>query len=363
MSQRIALMFGGKSPEHEVSIRSARNIFSAINKEKYEVLLIGVGRTGKWYLIEESAFLGENFEVDNAGELLAILPGLTENQLIRISKGGTENHLGKIDAVFSILHGPNGEDGSMQGLLTQLNLPFVGPNTLGSAVAMDKDICKRLFREANLFVAKDMVFHSHEKDAIDYQAVVNRLGTPLFIKPCNMGSSVGVSKATNEAEFKAAIELAFKFDTKLLVEEMLVGREIECAVLGNEFPDASGIGEVIMTKGFYDYESKYITDDAKIDIPAQNVSDFALEKIRMVARQAFQILCCEGMSRVDIFLTKDEDVYINEVNTLPGFTSISMYPKLWGEAGVGYSELIDRLLQFAIARSERENALQRSRIL
>ncbi|MFN0204408.1 MAG: D-alanine--D-alanine ligase [Bacteroidia bacterium] len=360
MTHRIALMFGGKSPEHEVSIRSARNIFAAIDKTKYDVVLIGVGRTGKWYHIDEEVFIDDPFEIDNAlGEQLAILPGLEHDQIIRLSD---DKSLGKIEAVFPIIHGPNGEDGTLQGMLTQLNLPFVGPGVLGSSVAMDKDVCKRLFKEAGLFVANGLVFHHFEKDAVDYQAVVNQLGSPLFIKPCNMGSSVGVSKATNEAEFQAAIQLAFQFDTKVIVEEMLVGRELECAVLGNEFPEASGVGEVIVSKGFYDYETKYVTDDAQIMIPAENISEFALEKIRMVARQAFQVLGCEGMSRVDVFLTKDEDIYINEINTLPGFTSISMYPKLWEKAGLPYDELIDNLLQLAIARTKRDNTLQRSRI-
>lgn len=359
MKKNIALLFGGKSPEHEVSIWSAKNIFAAIDKEKYEVLIMGVGRKGAWRLMSEAEFLSDNFEVDKNGQLIALMPG---GETSPFYLPHNQQYLPKPDAVFPIIHGPNGEDGTLQGLLTQLDLPFVGPGVLGSAVAMDKDLCKRLFLEANLLTAACMVFHRHEMDSIDYAAVRNRLGETVFIKPANMGSSVGVSKATNEEEFHRAVSLAFQFDTKILIEEMIVGREIECAMLGNELPNASGVGEIVVNKGFYDYETKYLTDDAKIIIPANNISEEALEKIRTVAKQAFQILACEGMSRVDVFLTEKEEVYINEINTLPGFTKISMYPKLWGEAGIAYSDLIDQLIGFAIARYERDNHLQRSRI-
>jgi D-alanine-D-alanine ligase len=198
-------------------------------------------------------------------------------------------------------------------------------------------------------------------DSIDYIAVKNRLGETLFIKPANMGSSVGVSKATTAQEFQAAVDLAFKFDTKIIIEEGIVGREIECAILGNEMIETTGVGEIVVAKGFYDYETKYLTDDAQIHIPAQNISEEVLQKIRLVAKQAVQILCCEGMARVDVFLTPNEEIYINEINTLPGFTSISMYPKLWEQAGISYADLIVRLVELAIHRQSRENMLQRMR--
>lgn len=354
----IALMFGGKSPEHDISIRSARNIYGAIDKNTFQVVLLGVGRSGKWYEVQAADFVVDDFEVDEKGSPLSLIPGVETGQLHRLADGTT---LPNIEAVFLIIHGPNGEDGTIQGLLSQLNLPFTGPGVMASAIAMDKDVCKRLFLQAGLLSANAMVFQKHEMDSIDYAVVCNQLGSPVFIKPANMGSSVGVSKATDKAEFEKAVNLAFQFDTKILIEEMLVGRELECAVLGNELAAASGVGEVVITKGFYDYESKYINDDAKTVIPAENISESVLAKIQTIARQAYQVLGCEGLSRVDMFLTAEEDVYINEINTLPGFTSISMYPKLWEAAGLPYSQLIEELISLAIARKKREDALQRSR--
>ncbi len=354
----IALMFGGKSPEHDISIRSARNIYGAIDKNSFDVILLGVGRSGKWYEVQVADFEAEGFEIDEKGAALSLIPGVETGQLCYLSDGTA---LPKIDAVFLIIHGPNGEDGTIQGLLSQLNLPFTGPGTMASAIAMDKDVCKRLFLQAGLLSANAMVFQRHEMDSIDYAVVCNKLGSPVFIKPANMGSSVGVSKATNAEEFAKAVALAFRFDTKIIIEEMLTGRELECAVLGNEMPEASGVGEVVIMKGFYDYESKYLTDAAKTIIPAENISESALVKIQMIARQAYQVLGCEGMARVDMFLSAEEDVYINEINTLPGFTSISMYPKLWEAEGIAYTKLIEILIDLAIARKQREDSLQRSR--
>ena len=354
----IALMFGGKSPEHDISIRSARNIYGAIDKNSFQVILLGVGRSGKWYEIQVADFEADGFEIDEKGSPLSLIPGVATGQLHRLTDGTILPH---IEAVFLIIHGPNGEDGTIQGLLSQLNLPFTGPGVMASAIAMDKDVCKRLFLQAGLLSANALIFQRHELDSIDYAAVCNKLGSPVFIKPANMGSSVGVSKATNAAEFAQAVSLAFRFDSKILIEEMLVGRELECAVLGNECPEASGVGEVVVLRGFYDYESKYLTDAAKTIIPAENISESALLKIRMVARQAYEVLGCEGLARVDMFLTAEEDVYINEINTLPGFTSISMYPKLWEAEGLAYPKLIEALIALAIARKEREDGLQRSR--
>ncbi len=354
----IALMFGGKSPEHDISIRSARNIYGAIDKNSFQIMLLGVGRSGKWYEIQVADFEADDFEIDEKGSPLSLIPGVPTGQLHRLTDGAILPH---IEAVFLIIHGPNGEDGTIQGLLSQLNLPFTGPGVMASAIAMDKDVCKRLFLQAGLLSANALIFQRHELDSIDYAAVCNKLGSPVFIKPANMGSSVGVSKATNAAEFVRAVSLAFQFDSKILIEEMLVGRELECAVLGNECPEASGVGEVVVLRGFYDYESKYLTDAAKTIIPAENISESALLKIRMVARQAYEVLGCEGLARVDMFLTAEEDVYINEINTLPGFTSISMYPKLWEAEGLAYPKLIEELIALAIARKEREDGLQRSR--
>ncbi|MEM7655883.1 MAG: D-alanine--D-alanine ligase family protein, partial [Bacteroidota bacterium] len=258
--------------------------------------------------------------------------------------------------------GPLGEDGSLQGIFRHLGIPLVGPDVLASAAAMDKDVCKRLLRDADLLVAEGMSFHYAEAESIDYAAVRNQLGSPVFIKPANMGSSVGVSKAETREEFQQAIQEAFRYDTKIIVEEAIEGRELECAVLGNAAIECSGIGEVDMSAGFYTYDAKYESPDAaKVVIPAPDLDNQIIAKLISVARSAYQTLECEGLSRVDMFLCEDGRVYVNEINTLPGFTSISMYPKLWEEQGLPYGELLDRLIELALERGARNSALERQR--
>lgn len=352
----LALLFGGKSPEHAISLRSARNIYAAIPRDHYSVLLIGIDQQGQWFEIDKAQFRQEKLDFSK-GRALCLVPGLTEGQIRYLDGTGG---FPQLDVVFPITHGPYGEDGTLQGLLRHLNLPFVGPDVLGSAVAMDKDVAKRLLKEADLLVAKGFVFHYYEQAAIDYVAVVNQLGLPLFIKPANMGSSVGVSKATNPAEFAAAIREAFRYDHKVIVEEAIVGRELECAVLGNAEVATSSVGEVVMSSGIYDYDSKYVSADAaKIVIPAENIDDQLLAKLVLVAKNAYRALNCEGMTRVDMFLCEDGSVYVNELNTLPGFTNISMYPKLWEAAGTSYPELVHELVQLALERGHREARLDK----
>ena len=353
----IALLCGGVSPEHEVSMNSARNIYKAIDKEKYRVEVIGVSRAGQWFHLPVEAFMKLTAVEGRVGRKLALVPG--EEHVIAYKSGN--GRFPKVDVVFPIIHGPFGEDGTLQGLLAILGLPFVGPNSLGSSVGMDKDFTKRLLRDAGIAVAPWVTLFKNEKP--DYQSIVKELGFPMFVKPANMGSSVGVSKAENEKELKDAIELAFRFDIKILVEKGIKGREIETAVLGNhENAAASGVGEIVMPKGFYDYESKYISADAaKVVIPAENVRPEAVEKIRQTALKAYHVLGLEGLSRMDVFLTDDDTVFVNEPNTLPGFTNISMYPKLWMQEGLAYADLIDRLLQLALERHRRDGGLQRTR--
>ncbi|MEO0468301.1 MAG: D-alanine--D-alanine ligase family protein [Bacteroidota bacterium] len=356
MSAKLLLLFGGMSPEHAISIRSARNIFSAINREKYQVQLVGIAQDGSWHAVSEADFLQEELIIGQPARPLCLVPG-TDQPIRFLHETG---ELQKPDVVFPITHGPYGEDGSLQGILRHLQVPFVGPDVLGSAASMDKDICKRLLREADLLVADSFTFHHFEKDAIDFHAIVNRLGLPLFIKPANMGSSVGVSKVESHAEFTAAIHEAFRYDHKIIVEEGLVGRELECAVMGNGEIAATTVGEVITGPVHYDYESKYLSDDAaKVVIPAENIDDQMLAKLMLIAKNAYQVLGCEGLARVDMFLCEDGRVYINEVNTLPGFTSISMYPKLWEAVGTPYSELIDLLIDLALERGKREAKLEK----
>ncbi|MFK7925218.1 MAG: D-alanine--D-alanine ligase [Bacteroidia bacterium] len=360
MKTTMALLFGGKSPEHEISLLSARNIFAAIPRDKYELVLIGIDPNGQWFAIEAADFEADELDIAAAGRPLCLVPGLAERQ---IRYWDPVEDFPQIEVVFPITHGPNGEDGSLQGLLRHLNLPFVGPGVLGSAAAMDKDVTKRLLSQADLLVAEGFCFHYYEKNAIDYLAVVNQLGSPVFIKPANMGSSVGVSKATNKAEFDIAIAEAFRFDHKVIVEQALVGREVECAVLGNGEIATTSVGEVIVNSAaLYDFDSKYQDPDAAaVVIPAENIDNQMLAKLLLVAKNAYQAVGCEGMARVDMFLCEDGSVYVNELNTLPGFTNISMYPKLWGEAGLNYPDLIDKLLQLALERGQRDDALQSAR--
>lgn len=357
---KLGLVFGGKSPEHEVSIVSARNIYNAIDKAKFSVTLIGIAQDGKWFLETENNLQDQHCVIGKSGVQLAVLFGNEKNKIIRLD---TSLFIDDVDVIFPITHGPNGEDGTLQGIFTQLDIPFVGPGVLGSAVAMDKDFTKRILRDAGIGIANGQVLFKHLQHEINYAEIQAAFGDLLFIKPCNMGSSVGVSKSTNEQEFFQAVKHAFQFDTKILVEQGIKGRELECAVYGNETPEVSTAGEIQMLQGFYDFENKYINDNAKITIPADNLSEAQLEKVRTTAKKAYQALGLEGMSRVDVFLTDDDEVIVNEPNTLPGFTSISMYPKLWENSGVAYSQLIENLIAFAMERHERNKQIQRVRVV
>lgn len=356
----IALVFGGKSPEHEVSVVSARSVFNAIDTSIFDISLIGISAEGKWYLEDSVEFLKDDFVVGEVGEELFLLPGYSSDQIRKLKSGES---LGELEAAFLVTHGPNGEDGNLQGLLNQINIPFVGPNVLGSSVAMDKDVCKRLFQQAQIGVAEGTVLHRHLKDQVDYSEISKQFGNILFVKPANMGSSVGVHKTTNEESFFQAIDDAFQYDTKILVEKEVVGRELECAVMGNEAPQASIVGEIVMGSGFYDFESKYVSENnAQLFIPAQQLTQEVVDQVRAVAIRAYQCLNLEGMTRVDVFLTKDNEVIVNEVNTLPGFTSISMYPKLWEKSGIAYTDLITQLIDYAIERDLRKKSLKSTRI-
>ncbi len=353
----VALLCGGVSPEHEISVRSARNIYHAIDPTRYQVVVIGICRSGKWYHLTPGTLFRLDALEGPVGRELLIRPG----HAAVFSHADGDGSFPAVDLVFPIVHGPFGEDGTLQGMLSMLGLPFVGPGTLGSAVGMDKDVTKRLLRDAGIDVAPWVTLYAHEDPDID--AIVAQLGLPLFVKPANMGSSVGVSRADNPSELSDAIRLAFRYDRKILVEQAIRGREIETAVLGNlDAPTVSGVGEIVVEKGFYDYESKYLSADAaKVMVPAENIAAPDREHIRAVAARAFRVLQLEGMARMDVFLCADGRVYVNEPNTLPGFTNISMYPKLWEEAGIPYPALVDRLLALARERHRREGLLERMR--
>jgi D-alanine-D-alanine ligase len=356
---RVAVIFGGRSAEHEVSLQSAKNVIESLDKKKYEPVLIGIDKEGRWFLNEHSIqLLNSNnpalIQLSDSQHEIALTPTGSNSQLISLHK---KNVFPKVDVIFPVLHGPFGEDGTIQGLAKLANLPCVGAGILGSAVGMDKDVMKRLLRDAGIPIARWISLSTVNKDNISYESLVSKMGHTLFVKPSNLGSSVGISKVRNKKEFREAIRLAFDYDLKVIVEEEIKGREIECAVLGNEFPEASVPGEIIPNADFYSYQAKYIDDNgATLSIPAQ-LPEYLVKQVQDMALQTFRVLDCQGMARVDIFLTPDEKLYVNEINTIPGFTKISMYPKLWEYSGISYTELVDKLIQLAI-----EDHVKRSRL-
>ena len=352
----IAIITGGKSPEHDVAIVSARNIYRALDHSIFHVSVIGIARSGEWYQLPEETLFEEGIEIGASDQHvpLCLLP--FDEEPIR-HRDDMQTAL-SADVFFPIAHGVYGEDGTLQGLLEYLNRPYVGPGVLGSAIGMDKDVSKLLLQQNGIRVTP---WVTHFKgDHIDYNAL-QALGFPLFVKPCNMGSGVGVEKASNPEELKAAIENAFSFDIKILIEKGISGREVETAVLGNLNPEASGVGEIVVSSGFYTYENKYINNETKVVIPAENLSHTSVELLRNTALKAYRALQLEGMSRVDFFYVSDDEFYLNEVNTLPGFTNISMYPKLWEVAGLPYTELLSKLIAVAEARFAMRQALRRER--
>lgn len=347
---KVALIFGGRSAEHEVSIRSARSIAQALDKSKYEVVPVAIDRTGVWHLEDAQKYLlpDVKFPIEVEQKSGEVVPAFAS------PSDGKQS----FDVAFPITHGPFGEDGSLQGLLRLAGIPFVGPSVLGSAVGMDKDVMKRLFRDAGLGISKFVAIQKQHAERANYEEIAGELGKTLFIKPANMGSSVGISKVESAKDFTAALQAAFQFDTKVIVEENIKGREIEVSVLGNESLQASIPGEIRPRKSFYSYEAKYLDDDgAELIIPAELSKD-QIKEVQSLAIKAFEALCCEGMGRVDFFLTDDGRFLINEINTLPGFTSISMYPKLWEESGLPFPKLLDELISLAIKRQNRDSLLK-----
>jgi D-alanine-D-alanine ligase len=350
----VGIVFGGRSSEHQVSLVSAKSVLEAIPRDKYEPVMIGIDLIGTWHHIQTDALLLDVSSIDSihlpSGETqLTADMGNARAPFTSLEK---KDFYESIDVVFPILHGKNGEDGTMQGFLQLMDIPFVGPETLGSAIGMDKDVCKRLLRDAGISVAKWVTIRKDDK--INMELLEKTLGFPMFVKPANAGSSVGVGKAKNITDLLKAIVEAFVHDEKILVEEAIEGREIECAVLGNmKNMRASIAGEVIPHHDFYSYKAKYLDENgAGLVIPA-DIPETALQNIQKTAIKTCRTLECEGMSRVDFFLKKDGSIVLNEINTIPGFTKISMYPKLWEASGVSYPDLIDTLLQLAIERHKR----------
>jgi D-alanine-D-alanine ligase len=325
MKLRVAVIYGGRSGEHEVSVRSARAIMDAMDPEKFEKIEYFIDQQGKW-----------------APKPILPEPGAQPD----------------IDVAFPVLHGTFGEDGTVQGLLELAGLPYVGAGVLGSAVSMDKEMMKRVCRERMLPVV-DYVVATRGKADID--EIVARLPFPMFVKPANLGSSVGISKVNNREELAAALDFAAQYDRKVIVERGIVGRELECAVLGNEAPMASLPCEIFPSREFYDYDDKYLLDQAKTQVPA-DLPPARTDEVRRLAVECYRAVECEGMGRVDFLLeTATDKLYINEINTIPGFTSISMYPKMWEYSGIGFAALIEQLIELAIDRDRRRKATKFTR--
>ncbi len=356
---RVGILFGGRSAEHEVSILSARNIFLALDRERFDPVLIGIDKRGRWLPQADALLLAETRDVrlvrlNEAAAPVAIEPGNASGALIAAGQ--------RPDVIFPVLHGPMGEDGTVQGLLELAGLPYVGAGVLGSAVGMDKDVMKRLLRDAGIPVARSHTVRAAEfaRDAAAACARARDLGFPVFTKPANLGSSVGIRRVARTEDLHDAIAFALRFDTKVIVEESIDGREIEVAVLGNDDPRASIPGEIRVqhADGFYSYDAKYVDEHgAALDIPAVLDADTTRRAQEMAVR-AFCALECSGLARVDFFLRPNGELLVNEINTLPGFTAISMYPKLWEASGLAQHDLISRLIELALERHAVRRALQ-----
>jgi D-alanine-D-alanine ligase len=355
---RVALLFGGRSAEHEVSVRSAGNVYRSINKNKYDVLLVGITKEGRWIHIDNpDLFLRSDTVIYEEKSEAALIP-YPGNRDILLLRDHTS--IGYVDIFFPVLHGSFGEDGTIQSLFKICEVPFVGAGVLGSAVGMDKEFMKRLLRDAGIPTPNFTVFMLDENSRIDFDKVKQKLGVPLFVKPANLGSSVGISKVIKKEEFFDAVGKAFQYDTKIIIEECIEGRELECSVLGNENPVASVPGEIIPAHEFYSYEAKYTDPNgAELKIPAQIPREQS-DSIKDLAVRSFKVLGCEGMARVDFFLKKGEDIFVNELNTIPGFTNISMYPKLWEASGMSQEKLVERLIELGFERHERDKGLKRN---
>ncbi|MGC1452821.1 MAG: D-alanine--D-alanine ligase family protein [Candidatus Sulfotelmatobacter sp.] len=392
---RVGILFGGRSGEHEVSLLSAASVLNAIDTDKYEVVPIGITKDGRWLTAEHAENLlqgklvleprnlraGDPENTTSAavlarGEAVVVPPepvhrqtGLvpfqTDAGLMRRASDRAIN----VDVIFPVLHGTFGEDGTIQGLLELADIPYVGAGVLGSAAGMDKDIMKSLFIAAGIPIVKHVTIlrAAWEKDPKRVEKLVgSKLKYPVFVKPANLGSSVGISKAHNRKELGPAIEEAAKFDRKIVIEQGVGGtkdkaREIECSVLGNDEPAASVPGEIVPGKEFYDYTAKYVDEGSQLIIPAK-LTKVETKKVQALAVAAFQAVDCSGLARVDFLMDpKTRKIYLNEINTMPGFTSISMYPKLWAASGLAYADLIDRLIQLGIERHEDKKKNQYSR--
>ncbi|MBL7155027.1 MAG: D-alanine--D-alanine ligase [Candidatus Portnoybacteria bacterium] len=353
---KVAVLFGGKSGEHEVSLISARSVINALNKKKYEIFPIGITKQGQWIARPDVLKLLESksAQIKKLPPALLSSPDKKELVIVKARQSGVMKYTPqKIDVILPILHGPYGEDGTLQGMLEMADIPYVGSGVLGSALAMDKIVMKMIFAQNSLPICQYHWFNRRDWQ-INQNQIIRRiernLQYPCFVKPANLGSSVGITKAHQRKELKQGIEEACQYDRRIIVEDGVNCREIECSVLGNEEPIVSVPGEIIPNREFYDYQAKYIDDKSQLIIPAK-LTQKQKRQIQEMAKKAFVSLDLAGMARADFFIRKEDSrIFIDEVNTIPGFTQISMYPKLWQASGMKYSELLDRLIRLALER-------------
>lgn len=361
MKQRIVILYGGKSGEHEVSLQSAASVLKNLDRAKYSVRLIGITGDGRWYLQPDE--LGERSPTEVPDSLP--IDETESRRVYAIPEGGLACPAGElpVECVIPVLHGPFGEDGTVQGLLDVAGVPYVGAGVLGSALGMDKELCKRIWIQAGLPVVRFTVIHRHRyrmQPEAEQQRALRSFELPLFVKPARVGSSVGITRVSEHSELSHAVEEAFAFDTKLLVEPAVSGQEIECSVLGNKEPRAFTLGEVIPNYDFYSYEAKYVDPDgAALEIPARLDEELG-QRIKEIAVAAYRAADVEGLARVDFFVDATGEPLLNEINTIPGFTRISMFPMLCAEDGLPYAELLDTMIALAIERYEERAGLKSS---
>ncbi|MGE0527519.1 MAG: D-alanine--D-alanine ligase family protein [Bdellovibrionales bacterium] len=370
---RVGILFGGRSGEHEVSIASAMSVYKALDKSRYDAVLIGIDKTGRWLLPDTRPLLEQadnpmHVKLAQMDGSYGIVPYPTKSQIVPVEQETTtptQAPIPHVDVILPILHGNFGEDGTMQGLLELAQIPYVGSGVVGSALGMDKDLSSRLFAVAGISVVPYVCVRKHEYEVGQAQVeerLAREFSFPFFIKPANAGSSVGVHKVKSRDQIRPALEDAFSFDLKVLVQRGIDARELEVSVLGNENPRASIVGEVIPRHEYYSYEAKYIDENgAELCIPAKDLSDEITRKVQEWALKAFETLECRGLARVDFFLDrKSGELFLNEINTIPGFTRISMYPKLWEASGLSYTELLDELIRLALEGFKQRQALRTS---
>jgi D-alanine-D-alanine ligase len=357
---KVAVLYGGQSAEHDVSLMSAKNVINALDPAKYDILPIGIDKSGKMYLQKLFVFQ----QMPNVEQVPTLVAHL-DNQVTLVQGSGhglLVNLMKKeiaqtVDVIFPVLHGPYGEDGTIQGMIKFANIPCVGSDVLGSAICMDKDIAKRLLRDAKIPTAEFVTVYKDDIAELDTNALIKQIGLPCFVKPANQGSSIG--KVKKAEDLISAIEEALQYDSKIIIEKFIEGREIECAVLGLRDNLMTTLpGEIIPQKEYYTYEAKYFAEDGAKVLAVANLTETMQEKIQKMSKDVFRCLECKGMARVDFFVTAEDEIYVNEVNTLPGFTQISQYPKMWEASGLSYPALLDKLIELANAAFDELKSLK-----